>query len=143
MRITELTSLSESQTSDLLKLMPQLTSSIEVSAKMLCAAAENPSTHLFAVVDEEGRIAGCASLCITKSPTGVKGGIEDVVVDTTFRGQHIGRQLIEHIIAFAQENYAPVTLHLTSRPSREKANRLYQSVGFSKYDTNVYKLICE
>lgn len=143
MRITELTSLTESQTTDLLKLMPQLTSSIQVSAKMLCAAAENPSTHLFVAIDEEGRIAGCASLCINKSPTGVKGGIEDVVVDATFRGQHIGRQLIEHIIAFAKENYAPVTLHLTSRPSREKANRLYQSIGFSKYDTNVYKFICE
>ncbi len=140
MRITDLTALTQSQTSDLLKLMPQLTSGIAVTAQMLRATAECPSTHLFAAVDDEGRIAGCASLCITKSPTGVKGGIEDVVVDASFRGQHIGRQLIEHIIAFARENYSPITIHLTSRPAREKANLLYQAVGFHKYDTNVYKL---
>ena len=28
---------------------------------------------------------------------------------------------------------------LTSRPSREAANRLYQRIGFSARDTNVYR----
>ena len=30
--------------------------------------------------------------------------------------------------------------HLTSRPQRVAANRLYRSLGFQPYDTNVYKL---
>ena len=28
---------------------------------------------------------------------------------------------------------------LTSRPSREAANRLYQRIGFTRRDTNVYR----
>ena len=47
---------------------------------------------------------------------------------------------MEHIIAYARENLSPIVLHLTSRPFRESANRLYLAVGFQPYDTNVYKL---
>ena len=32
------------------------------------------------------------------------------------------------------------TVDLTSRPSREAANRLYQRAGFVPRDTNVYRL---
>ena len=32
-----------------------------------------------------------------------------------------------------------ITVDLTSRPSREAANRLYQRIGFVKRDTNVYR----
>jgi ribosomal protein S18 acetylase RimI-like enzyme len=32
-----------------------------------------------------------------------------------------------------------VTVDLTSRPSREAANRLYQSVGFALRETNIYR----
>jgi ribosomal protein S18 acetylase RimI-like enzyme len=32
-----------------------------------------------------------------------------------------------------------VTVDLTSRPSREAANRLYQRLGFVARDTNVYR----
>jgi ribosomal protein S18 acetylase RimI-like enzyme len=32
------------------------------------------------------------------------------------------------------------TIDLTSRPSREAANRLYQREGFEQRDTNVYRL---
>ena len=31
------------------------------------------------------------------------------------------------------------TVDLTSRPSREAANRLYQRLGFQRRDTNVYR----
>ncbi|MFM8266127.1 MAG: GNAT family N-acetyltransferase, partial [Acidimicrobiia bacterium] len=31
------------------------------------------------------------------------------------------------------------TVELTSRPSREAANRLYQRIGFVRRDTNVYR----
>jgi ribosomal protein S18 acetylase RimI-like enzyme len=31
------------------------------------------------------------------------------------------------------------TVDLTSRPSREAANRLYQRIGFVARDTNVYR----
>jgi len=139
MEIQELHNLSEGNIKDLTGLMAELTDSIAVTPEMLKAAAGDPSTHLFAAI-EDGRIIGTASLCITHSPTGRKGGIEDVVVSSDFRGRHLGRMLMEHIISYARQEYAPVELHLTSRPSREKANLLYQSLGFRRHETNVYKL---
>ena len=140
MEIIELTSpLTAQQVADLLALMPELDAKIAVTADMLQAAVADPATHQFAAV-EDGHIVGTASLCVSHSPTGRKGGIEDVVVSSTFRGRHIGRLLMEHIIAYARERLAPIELHLTSRPFRKNANRLYLAVGFRPYDTNVYKL---
>ena len=141
MEIIELTSpLTAQQVSDLLELMPQLDPEITFTPEMLQAAVADPSTHQFAAV-EDGHIVGTASLCVSHSPTGRKGGIEDVVVGSAFRGRHIGRMLMEHIIDYARKNLAPIQLHLTSRPFRTNANRLYQAVGFQPYETNVYKLI--
>ena len=143
MEIIELTSpLTAQQVADLLALMPELDAKISVTADMLQAAAADPATHQFAVV-EDGHIVGTASLCISHSPTGRKGGIEDVVVSSAFRGRHLGRMLMEHIIAYARERLAPIEIHLTSRPFRKNANRLYQAVGFQPYETNVYKFPIE
>ena len=139
MELRELNSLTESQIADLTALMAELDSEIAISPQMLTAAAGYPSTHFFAAL-ENGHIIACASLCITCSPTGRKGGIEDVVVGSACRGRGIGRLLMEHIIDFARSRYAPIDLHLTSRPKREAANILYQKVGFERYETNVYKL---
>ena len=55
------------------------------------------------------------------------------------RGQHIGRQLMEHIIDFARRELGDVDLHLTSSP-RRVANNLYRSIGFQQRETNVYNL---
>lgn len=139
MEIIELHSLTDSQTADLLGLMEVLDSTVKVTPEVLKAAAESAGTHLFAAV-EDGRIIGTASLCVTAHPLGLKGGIEDVVVSPEARGRHIGRLLMEHIIGYAKENLSPIELHLTSRPEREKANLLYQAIGFKRHYTNVYKL---
>lgn len=139
MEIIRLQTLSEQNLEDLLALMEVLDPTVPVTAESLKAAVECPETYLFAAM-EEGRILGTASLCVTRHPLGRKGGIEDVVVSPAARGRHIGRQLMEHIIGFARQELAPIELHLTSRPSREKANLLYQAIGFQRHDTNVYKL---
>ena len=138
MEIIELNTLKEQDIQDLLDLMEVLDGSVKVTPEILKAAAQAPETHLFAAV-EDGRIIGTASLCITRHPLGLKGGIEDVVVSPEARGRHIGRKLMEHIIEYAR-GLAPIELHLTSRPSREKANLLYQALGFRQHVTNVYKL---
>ena len=139
MEIVRLQTLSPENIEDLLKLMEVLDDSIGATPEMLQQAAASPHTYLFAAI-EKGRIIGTASLCVTWHPLGRKGGIEDVVVSPEARGRHIGRRLMEHLIDFARRELAPIELHLTSRPSREKANLLYQSIGFSRYETNVYKL---
>ena len=152
MKIVELHSLNDAQVADLQALMAELNASIPVTPEMLHATVASPSTHLFAAVCEEGdcaggagapvlgRIAGCASLCVFASPTGLKASVEDVVVGSAFRGQHLGRSLLEHIISYARAELAPVDIHLTSRPVRVAANALYRSLGFKQKETNVYIL---
>ena len=139
MTITELHTLTPSQISDVLALMRELDPEITVTEAMLMQAVEAPGTHFFAAVDD-GRIVGCASLCVSDSPTGRKASVEDVVVGSASRGRGIGRALMEHIIDFARRELAPIDIHLTSRPHRTAANALYRSLGFVPRETNIYRL---
>ena len=139
MEIHELRELTPAYLEQLQALMVELDPTIPVSGDMLAAVCEDPATHLFAAFDQDGRIVGCASLGVFFTPTGRKGAVEDVVVSSACRGMGLGRLLLEHVIAYAS-GLAPIDLHLTSRPAREAANRLYQSLGFVRRDTNVYKL---
>jgi ribosomal protein S18 acetylase RimI-like enzyme len=140
MRIAELTALSDAQVLDILALMRELDPEIAVTSSMLQRAVEAAGTRFFAVLEDFGRIVGCASLCVFDSPTGRKASVEDVVVSSSCRGQGIGRQLVEAILDFARRELAPVEIHLTSRPHRVAANELYRSLGFQQKETNVYRL---
>ena len=78
------------------------------------------------------------SLATFKIPTGLRAWIEDVVVDEAARGQGAGQALVEAAVAHAKE-LGCRTVDLTSRPSREAANRLYKRCGFKLRETNVYR----
>ncbi|MBF0649025.1 GNAT family N-acetyltransferase [Dysgonomonas sp. GY75] len=99
------------------------------------------NSHLFFIADD-GNIAGMLTVGIYKSPTGTKAWIEDVVVDGSYRGQGLGRLLVEHAIAFSKSLGAD-SLMLTSNPSRIAANKLYQSLNFTQKETNVYRMTFE
>ena len=71
-------------------------------------------------------------------PTGVRAWIEDVVVDEAARGRGVGEALTLAALERARSAGAR-TVDLTSRPSREAANRLYQRIGFTERETNVYR----
>ena len=71
-------------------------------------------------------------------PTGLRAWIEDVVVDEAARGLGVAKDLNQHALALAAERGAR-SVDLTSRPSREAANRLYQRLGFVPRETNVYR----
>jgi len=85
---------------------------------------------------------GSLTLALFRIPTGVRAWIEDVVVDETVRGQGIGEALNGEALRIAKENGAG-SVDLTSRPSREAANRLYQRLGFQTRETNVYRYTFE
>lgn len=95
-------------------------------------------SHLYVLKDEE-RTVGMATLCLYHAPSGCKGCIEDVVILPEYQGKGLGKKLLQHVLEEAQ-NYAPLTLYLTSRPQRLAANALYQKMGFTKKETNVYKM---
>lgn len=100
---------------------------------------EADNSHLFVLRDECDRISGMATVCLCASPTGVKAWVEDVVVSAACRGRGYGRRLVQQCIDAARADGAKKVM-LTSRPSRETANRLYRSMGFEPRETNVYSL---
>ena len=140
MRYLELCTLTDSQIADLLGLMKELNPVIPVTALQQQRSVGAPGTRIFIAENDEKHIVGCATLCVYESPTGRKASVEDVVVSSAYRGQGIGRTLLQRIIDFAGSKLSPIDLHLTSNPSRVEANALYQALGFKQRETNVYQM---
>jgi ribosomal protein S18 acetylase RimI-like enzyme len=123
------------------RLISQLSSSsappTEVEIKEIISS---PSTVLFVAKDNSrnGEIVGALVLVLFRILTGVRAWIEDVVVDYEYRRKGIGEKLNQTALRRAARAGAR-TVDLTSRPSRESANRLYRRMGFNKRETNIYR----
>lgn len=139
MEIQELHNYTQAQFEDLTQLMTELSDRVNFTQSDLMLVLRDCNCHLYVILDGE-HIVGCATLCIFHSPTGTKASIEDVVVSSAYRGQHLGKQLMEYVLEQAKA-YAPIELHLTSNPMRVAANKLYQSLGFQKKETNCYQMM--
>jgi ribosomal protein S18 acetylase RimI-like enzyme len=122
------------------RLIPQLSSSNPPpSAEQLRAIVDSPATQLLVARDDEtGEVVGSLTLVLFPIPTSMRAWIEDVVVDEAARGRGVGEALNQFALDRARAAGA-TTVDLTSRPSREAANRLYQRLGFVARDTNVYR----
>lgn len=135
------------------RLIPQLSkSNPPPSAGQLAEIVESPTTVLLVAVDRErdadgddvpaaDAILGSMTLVLFRIPTAMRAWIEDVVVDAGARGKGVGGALNRRALEIAAERGAR-TVDLTSRPSREAANRLYQRLGFVQRETNVYRYSC-
>ena len=122
------------------RLVPQLSrSSPPPTTTELGEVVSSPATDLFIAIDDTGTVVGMATLVTFRIPTGMRAWIEDVVVDDAARGQGVGEALTQAMVARAGE-LGCRTVDLTSRPSREAANRLYKRAGFEPRETNVYRL---
>ena len=120
------------------RLIPQLSKSNPAPTKeQLESIVASDSSHIL-LAKVNGVIVGSLTLVIFHIPTGIRAWIEDVVVDADARGKGVGEALTVFAIAEAQRQGA-LTVDLTSRPSREAANRLYQRLGFNARETNVYR----
>jgi len=120
------------------RLIPQLSSSSQaITRSELEEIISSDATVMFAAQLGDD-VVGLLTLAIFRIPTGVRAWIEDVVVDESARGKGVGEALNQAALAEAKRRGAK-TVDLTSRPSREAANRLYQRIGFVRRDTNVYR----
>ena len=138
MKIEELTDFSAQALDAINGLLPQLSpSAVALDESDLRNIVDSESTKLFLAIDEDG-VFGMLSLVLFRISTGRKAWVEDVVVDEKARGRGVGKLLTEHAIQVAREHGAH-SVDLTSRPSREAANALYQRVGFEQRETNVYR----
>ena len=120
------------------RLIPQLSSSSPPPTReQLAEIVDSPTSVLF-IARVDGRVAGTLTLAFYRIPTGLKSWIEDVVVDEAAARQGIGEALNRAALDEARRRGAK-DVALTSRPSREAANRLYQRLGFQRRDTNLYR----
>jgi len=123
------------------RLIPQLSSSNPPPTRAeIGEMVASPAIVLLVARDPSrgNEIVGALTLALFRIPTALRAWIEDVIVDTSCRGQGIGEALCQAAIEHARAAGA-TTVDLTSRPKRETANRLYLRIGFEKRDTNVYR----
>lgn len=139
MKIETLNTYTSQDLEDLKELLSSLSDRLELKEEDLIQVLGNPHTHLYVIYSEEGRIIGCATLCVSPTMEGNMGYVEDVVVSPHYRGKQLGKRLMEHLLNEAKQ-YAPILLHLTSNPKRIAANGLYQSLQFQQKETNVYQM---
>jgi len=141
MDVFEITQVTDEIVEAFERLIPQLSSSNPppTRAELEDIVSSRASILLGARDPENGdRLVGSLTLAVFRVPTGVRAWIEDVVVDGESRGKGIGEALTRAAIERAKQEGA-VTVDLTSRPSREAANRLYVRVGFVARHTNIYR----
>jgi ribosomal protein S18 acetylase RimI-like enzyme len=136
-RVTEVT---DELVAAVTALLPQLSASAPAPGiAELSEIVESPATVFFIARDgESGPIVGTLTLAVFRIPTGVRAWIEDVIVDESVRGQGGGEALTRAALEVASAMGAR-TVELTSRPTRQAANRLYQRLGFVTRQTNVYR----
>jgi ribosomal protein S18 acetylase RimI-like enzyme len=120
------------------RLLPQLSSSAPALDPQTLRAvlAHEANTVLIARLD--GEIVGALTLVVFPIPTGLRAWIEDVVVDAEARGAGVGAALTNEAVRIAQVAGAR-SVDLTSRPTREAANRLYVRLGFAPRDSQLFR----
>ena len=141
MKIVEATAVTPEIVESIGRLIPQLSTSatIPTAGELQRLVSSGVSTLLVARDPDQGdQIVGTLTLILFRIPTGVRAWIEDVVVDVSARRRGVGELLCREAIDRARSAGAR-NLDLTSRSARKAANRLYQRLGFSLRETNLYR----
>lgn len=113
-------------------------------------------THPLIVAEEEGKVVGYASLSAYRSYDAYASSVElSVYVDRDYRGQSVGKSLMEHLLRLARENGKVHAVLSVITGDNEVSMRLHEKFGFEccgvtrevgkkfgRYlDTAIYELI--
>lgn len=112
----------------------------------LAALIKDDSKPIFVGVDEQNRVLGYA-FCVfiqhidDNILTDIKTlYIDDLCVDETIRGQHVGKQLYEYVLAFAREQGCyNVTLNVWELNGGAK--KFYEACGLVPQKTGMEKIL--
>lgn len=137
--VEKLVSYSETDLSDLDMLMHELSASSFCNENLLNDALNDSNVHVYVMRDED-HIVATGTLCMKHTLEFAIADIESVVVSSQCRGKGYGKALMQHMIDVAKSRGIH-HIQLTSNPKRVEANKLYQKMGFEKYETNCYKMV--
>ena len=122
------------------RLIPQLSdTNPPPTREELSALLKSDAVVLLIASQDNGSkpIVGALTLILFPVPTGLRAHIEDVIVDESARGQGVGRMLTDEALRLANK-FGANGVMLTSNPCRVAANKLYQKMGFKRWETNLY-----
>ena len=142
MRVEEVTEVTDELVEALGRLMAQLSGSASPPTREELQQMVDSEAIRLLVAGNDESVMGTLTLALFRIPSGVRAWIEDVVVDEAARGRGVGEALNRKALELAKESGAR-TVDLTSRSSREAANRLYKRLGFKPRETNVYRYSLE
>ena len=137
--VEELSSYSSQDLTDLDALMHELSATSFCNEELLNNALNNANVHVY-VIRDEGRIVATGTLCVKHTLEFTIADIESVVVSSKCRARGYGKELMTAMIEAAKKMNVH-HIQLTSNPARVAANRLYQDLGFERYETNCYKMV--
>ena len=103
----------------------------------LATVLEGEDQTAVAVCMDGETLVGIAMMAKYKVVSGYKGMIEDVVVSSEYRGQGIGRKLMEKLLEHAKSEKLDAIL-LFSGNHRTAAISLYKSLGFKLKESGLY-----
>ncbi|WP_181803898.1 GNAT family N-acetyltransferase [Streptomyces shenzhenensis] len=126
----------------LARLLPQLSSKARPLDRGVVRALLSSDANTLLVARVDGEVVGMLTLVMFPLPSGLRARIEDVVVDEAARGHGVGGALTEEALRLAKAAGAR-TVDLTSRPSRQAANRLYERLGFEARESRVYRYVLQ
>lgn len=137
--VEELSSYMPGDLSDLDVLMHELSATSFCNEELLNNALNDANVYVY-VIRDEGHIVATGTLCIKHTLEFTIADIESVIVSFKCRGRGYGKELMTAMIEAAKKMNVHHIL-LTSNPARVAANRLYQELGFERYETNCYRLL--
>ncbi len=118
------------------------------NAEELAAKLREDEDPIFVGVDEDDRLLGyifCQSEEVEESPlrTGIRTlYIDDLCVDETSRGQHVGQKLYEYVLDYAREKgFYNVTLHVWG--GNESALAFYRKMGMTEQFTCLEQVLSQ
>lgn len=136
--VEELRSYTSQELAELDRLMHELSATSYCNEELLKNALNDTNVHVY-VIREDEHIVATGTLCIKHTLEFTIADIESVVVSSRCRGKGYGKELITAMVE-AAKGFKVHHIQLTSNPKRVAANKLYQNLGFERYETNCYKL---
>uniref|UniRef100_UPI0025BD14F6 GNAT family N-acetyltransferase n=1 Tax=Maribacter sp. TaxID=1897614 RepID=UPI0025BD14F6 len=121
--------------SQLTELYKQLNSELTQLDIATALSDYNTTEAVVCLVDK--KLVGIAMMAKYKVVSGHKGMVEDVIVSSDYRGQGIGRKLMEKLLERAEASKLDDVL-LFSGHHRTAAIALYKSLGFTLKESGIY-----
>lgn len=130
--LNEVTSELQSQLTELYKQLNSELTQLDIATAL---SDYNTTEAVVCLVDK--KLVGIVMMAKYKVVSGHKGMIEDVIVSSDYRGQGIGRKLMEKLLERAEASKLNDVL-LFSGHHRTAAIALYKSLGFTLKESGIY-----